>query len=344
MTEEYMSDSITYEIHIDQENNRRKQFVTDESVYISNYKLYSVFSIGEYRLGFNSDYNSTTILSKIENNNYNSLSSKSKELVLYEDNITTTTKYNKINTITIISDLNKSQNDKIAKMSNRISDRFSTEGQNLIIYILPETNSKWTGYIEDRYSNQKIIWVKNIGNDFSSNRILYHETVHSHQIFRNSENMEWFIEGSATYISSFESVKDHNYKKLDSIIYQEWYTDKEGDDKIKLRDTDTWKQDVEYHRSEHVTYLIDASLRHHTNGSVTIYDIMNWMNKEQYVTYSKFRSKIVSHTDEEFGDRLDYYVNSHNGIDVEKQKKQITGSGEIELKVSESETRDYGLF
>jgi hypothetical protein len=207
------------------------------------------------------------------------------------------------------------------------------------IFIHPRDSYRYTGGSISRNSPHVSLWVSDSTVDNQYSTTVTHEIIHSIQKHYTSDNMEWWIEGSAQYIGGLAEYESQGYQNekyiRDSVLESNWEDSRsatvEGGESLKLKfqnntlsDPETWNGDVDYRRGARISYLIDVRLRSSSNADILT--VFNWMNNQnEEIDYKHFRSKIVNLTDEDFASRLDRYVFKSETIDVQEEASEILG-------------------
>lgn len=310
---------LLYKIQLNESVDDRSQFITEENAFLKNFRLLN-------------DRSETVNLKISDNSNYKSVYSTENSLILYHEDKSRITNKSNGNKISVTSDLNKNEVRDIINSSMIMSEKFNNN-QTIDFYIVEDNPTRWGGYAYDTRDSVQISWVSDSYGEFSSEDTIMHETIHAHQSFDRSDNMDWIFEGSAEYMATLTYIEsnapNNNQVYTEDFYNNNWYNNYTSNNTIsdlKLSDPSTWKQDIEYNRGEHTVYLIDYSLRYHTKCSYNIFDLINWLNDEENINYSKFRSKLLSKTDQEFVNQLDTYVGSTGEIDIYKEKQKISGN------------------
>lgn len=313
ITDNLYSDTLRYKIKLNKSEDRR-QFITDENVFLKNYKI-------------RNDDNLDTNIVRSNNLRYKSVYTTENTLILYLNNVTRTTKVQNRNKISVVSRFNESQDEEIINSGIRMSNKFNNK-QSIYVYIIDDNPTRWGGYAYSIDDSVQTVWVSDAFGDFSSEKVLMHEVIHAHQDFNRFKNMEWIFEGSAEYVSTLTYLNKFDKKYTYDFQNRDWYNNISSDESIhniSLRQKSSWTQGIEYSRGEHVLHLIDYSLRYHTDCQYNIYDTMIWLNKKENINYNIFRQKIKSKTDRTFVNKLDDYLGKRGEIDLVDEKKEIAG-------------------
>lgn len=239
---------------------------------------------------------------------------------------------NEVNISGIVKRFNMVQNSDL--------ERINKNNQDVDIFIHPRDTYRYTGGSLFRTSSDVTLWVseETVNDQYSTT--VSHEIIHSVQKHTTSHNMQWWIEGSAQYISGLLEYEAQGYKNekyiRETTLESDWHNTQQatvGDtselkpkfDNNTLSDPDTWNGDVDYRRGARILYLIDVKIR--STSDENILTLFNWMNRhEGKVTYQEFRSKIVNLTDESFAKKIDAYVHQNQIINVENEMSDILGS------------------
>lgn len=338
LTNDKKSHTIRYMIKEDKDKSMKFHFVNERSVYIHDYQIKTgyEYNILEYNINFGGDIQYSSInMSNEVSREYESMYENKEGFILYEKETAKVsfTDKNRTNNLIYPSDLTLNTNG-IINTYKQTSRKFDNK-QNTTIYIVNDPDTLSKGFVPQRMIKDEVIVIENRNNPFEVEKTVSHEVIHINQEFKTSDDLDWFIEGSAEYSSSLVYSNNNFFQKLDTEFNENWYNSDIGKydsvNKIMLSEPNTWDQYPQYNRGEHVVYLIDISLRHHTDNEITIFDIMNDMNKKDKVTYEEFRDNIVKHTDEEFGNRLDSYVGKRDKIRIQEEKYAITDGENVNI-------------
>lgn len=315
------ADSITYRFELSDPYNSNS-FVSKNVVFLNRYD----FDIIDRNYKFSSD---NIVLG--DSVNYRGLYIYEDNMVIYKEPTSITNRNLSTHNFTIVSE--KSHNDsQDIYAATEVSNMFSEvdEVENTVLFILDPDGIRSGGYATGHLDNKQTVWVAH-SSFYDRYHTLMHEVVHSYQDFESTSNLRWFREGNAQYIATLGVSNKVDWFNASEVEFNErWYesisldSEENHTNLPKLSEPETWDGYVEYNRGEHVNYLIDLSLRYHTNGQIDIIDLVRWMNNEGTVTYYEFRSYIVNKTDEQFGNRLDNYTKETEPIDISDEKYNIT--------------------
>lgn len=308
--------TVEYSMTIATDDDRRRQFITDESVFIKEYKI----TYGE------EEQDAPVEISEDVKSEYSSVNSSESELVMFANQSSSHDDTRGNTTIKIVSPYSTNKEKIALDAAFTMSNKFEDEGDLIVIYLIPDEDTRWAGYAFGTGDDVQHIWVS-ADNVSKARDTVIHEVVHAHQEYDATDNLEWFDEGSAERIEAITYTKEYTEYNRSVPRSGDWFDESESQyesvEEIELSEPRTWEQDVEYVRGNKVAYLIDISLKHHTNGEYTLIDLVDWMNQKEDVTYREFKMKIVLHTDEEFGERLDSYMGSREVIDVDDERFEI---------------------
>lgn len=331
LTSDKKSDTIRYMIREDEDKSMKFHFIDKRSLYLHYYQIETgyKYTILGYNINFGGDvqYSSINMSDEISRE-YESMYEHKGGFIMYEENTSKVSFTNKNRTNNLIYPNDLTVNTiGIINTYKQTSRNFDNE-QNTTIYIVDDPDTLLRGFVPQRMISDEVIVIEYRDNPFEVEKTVSHEVIHINQEYKTSDDLDWFIEGSAEYSSSLVYSNNNFFQVLHTEFNEDWYNSDTGKydsvNEIMLSKHNTWDQYPQYNRGEHVVYLIDVSLRHHTDNEITIFDIMNDMNKKDKITYEEFRDKIVRHTDEEFGTRLDSYVGKRDKIRIQEEKYAIT--------------------
>lgn len=308
--------TVEYSIGIAIDDSIRRQFITDESVFIKGYEI----------IYGGVEQNAPIEISREAKSEYLSINSSESELVMFDNRSTSLSDTRENTTIKIVSPYSTNKDKTALDTAFTMSKRFEDGDDLIVIYLIPYEDTRWGGYAFGTGDDVQHIWVS-ADNVSNARDTVIHEIVHAHQEYDETDDLQWFYEGSAERIESIIYTKE--YTEYDRTVprSENWFDESDSQYEsvkgIKLSEPRTWEQDVEYARGNKVAYLIDISLKRHTGGEYTLIDLIDWMNQRKDVTYYEFKMKIVSHTDKEFGERIDSYMGSREVIDVDDERQEI---------------------
>lgn len=234
--------------------------------------------------------------------------------------------------------VDKTEMKKMMKSISKLETELQDSNGSIYVNILEYSRS---GGATMTYKDETVIWISKWDYRVGKQSTSQHEWVHAKENAEFGSNMTWANEALAEYIGiytnaqtvgNYDAAVDNNIDTDD-----EWYgypsrTTDSGKLKseylhMELSNESTWEGNINYYRGAKVFFLIDTAFENHSNNGYTVIDLINWMNdQEGTITYDKFRQKIVSETDEQFGERLDQYVHSESPIDVKEEYGEITGN------------------
>jgi hypothetical protein len=327
--------TVEYSMTIDTDDDRRRQFITDESVFIKGYKITYV----------EEEQYAPVEISEDVKSEYSSINSSESELVMFTNQSSSQNDTRGNTKIKIVSPYSTDK-DKIAlDAAFTVSSKFEDEGDLIVIYLIPDEDTRWAGYAFGTGDDVQHIWVS-ADNVSKARDTVMHEVVHAHQEYDATDNIKWFYEGSAERIEGITHTKEYTEYNKTVPRSKNWFDESESRyesvEEIELSDPSTWEQDVEYVRGNKVAYLIDISLKHHTDGEYTLINLIDWMNQREHVTYHEFKMKILLHTDEEFVGRLDSYMGSREVIDVDDERQEIYSENTNSTSVPDKWSPDKG--
>lgn len=185
------------------------------------------------------------------------------------------------------------------------------------LFILSSTPTYYDGGAFDRDLEHSVIWSDEFAVSEEVHTILGHELFHSSQIYYVGDKMEWWIEGSANYVGGMiENVSYNNITRTDilssSFEKSSWdYHDSENQTS-KLINPKSWEMGFDYIQGARFVHIIDRHIRKNTDKNVL--DLHYWMQSENRVNYSDFKSKVREWTSDEFADEINNYVTKSKPI------------------------------
>lgn len=214
--------------------------------------------------------------------------------------------------------------------------QFKSTG-NLDIIITGNHGMYYNGIIHNREKENASIIIKKAYLNKSSYGVeestLQHELAHSVQRHRVSNDMKWWIEGSANYIGgllSYETNPDYSRSDFrnDALRLDEVENNVGVTDSTIIADQNTMDQGYNYILGSRLVYLIDYELR--SNSNKDIINVVKWMNsQDERITYKMFRDYITEHTGDQFGRDLDQIVHETDTIMNEEFLKSYYKKDEI---------------
>lgn len=317
--------TVTYEIHVNPDGGRSAEIATNEIIFLAGYQL-------QY---FDQNLDSSVTIA--DHTTYEQVHSTDDDngVFIYKNS---TKRY--VNTksnldVTVISHLpNNDISADVVDTVHRMDNKFENPDESVTVYIVPETDNGYIGYAFNTKQSAQYFWVEqDDGSHFGAKETVYHETVHVNQEVELSSDIKWINEGAAEYLGR-KATSTGKGVSIFFFFYDDWYEPQMDEETnimdIRLQDPTTWEQSAEYERGSRVAHIIDVALHYHTDGDMELYDAIDWMNNKETVTYSDFRSYIVSHTDASFGEQLDGYLGSTYYINVDEETEEITGNEDYE--------------
>ena len=138
-------------------------------------------------------------------------------------------------------------------------------------------------YPDDRgYVTIEAFW------DGDAHSVWIHEYVHARQDFRTADDMEWFREASARYLSyRFMEEQYEGVTEADVRTELSFGSEYEG---VVLSNRTTWEGTVaNYHAGARLLAAVDAEIRDESGGERTLVDVFRAMNVEsEPVTVERF--------------------------------------------------------
>lgn len=338
LTEDKKTQTVRYMIEENVDQSMRYHFINDRSVYINDYQIETgnEFNILNYNINIGGNIQNAPVrMSDKVSTEYQSLYENKNRFIMYkkETQEVSFKTQNHASSLIYPNDLDV-DTEGIITTYEQTSNKFNNN-QSTTIYIVDDTDTISVGFVPDRGVDDEVTIIDYQKNQFEIQKTVSHEVIHMNQEFKTSDNLDWLIEGSAEYTSNLIYSNNNFFQKLDTEFNENWYNSDIGEyesvNRIMLSEPNTWDQYPQYNRGEHVVYLIDVSLRYHTDNKVTIFDIINDMNKKDKVTYKEFRNEIVRHTDEEFGKRLDSYIGKRDKIRIQQEKYKITNGESVPI-------------
>ncbi|WP_144050351.1 M61 metallopeptidase family protein [Halorubrum persicum] len=142
----------------------------------------------------------------------------------------------------------------------------------------------------------------------------YHEYTHTRQAWVDGDSqliigddVEWLTEGSADYYGGYLAWQIGG---ADTEAFRQYITTDQFETAV-LQDLDDESfEQKNYFKGRRVLAALDIRLRQHTDGEVTLIDVLyqlNTLSKDE-IRYNDFREEIVKETNESTGNWLDTYV------------------------------------
>lgn len=190
------------------------------------------------------------------------------------------------------------------------------------------------GQTWDRLNSDVYVWGNEDAFINPDETLVAHEFIHTYQKHRVADDMEWWIEGSASYFGGMYTLSStddpHEEYISDQTFSNRWYEHREFRNQsysnMTANNPESWEYSFEYTRPPRIVFLIDVAIREHTDGEKTVIDVFHWMNQQNGpIRYAAFRSYIVSQTDQEFGERLDGYMTTTEEINYKQEAEEISG-------------------
>lgn len=190
--------------------------------------------------------------------------------------------------------------------------------RDMTVFVLPGDGTGFSGVRGQTLyagpaSEHATVWVDSAAplTEGESN-VWMHEYVHTRQCFSVDEDMQWFVEGSASYydtrLAHQTDLADGAPPRFDSTFH--------GGSGTLSNPADWSSEQTPYGRGAEAAFYLDYQLRNH--GDRTLDDAVRWMNDHNSrVTYDAFRAQIVAWTDEDVGEWMDTHIAGDEPIETE---------------------------
>jgi hypothetical protein len=184
------------------------------------------------------------------------------------------------------------------------------------------------GFIVGRGTKNPIIFMKP---DYMvrDEEVMGHEWAHSFQNFGTSDETGWWIEGSAEYLGSLieTEARTPESEAINEAFNFGWNQRAMDENmsnyrKLRLNEPDSWEY-ADYNRGSRVAYLVDISIRYHTDGQRNILDLIRKMNKESNIDEQFVEETLSNMTSENFVSRYNRLVSQNSTVEVEKELQDM---------------------
>lgn len=184
--------------------------------------------------------------------------------------------------------------------------------------IINSNKSKSVVYLEEKYIQ-------------SNYNLVGHEWVHTYQNFRAKSNFKWWTEGSAEYIGA---VITNDSGSSEPMVRSQAFNNGINlfkSNNAKMSHPETWENGIQYTKGAKIAYLVDLSLRHHSDDK-NILDLIKNMNERDKVSHKDSKNMIRKMTDREFAKRYSRIVKEESPVKLKEELDEMDVSNtEVKL-------------
>lgn len=171
----------------------------------------------------------------------------------------------------------------------------STERQNTKMVIVPDTYSGPFGFgLNDTFL---------IRGDAVWDGLMTHEYLHTRQAFETGPEMRWFVEGSAFY---YMALIPHYRGTMEWDEFSRRTSPFEPFEPVVLTENQTYT--AAQARGPPVLAALDRRIRVATHNERTLEDVYRRLNRQERLTYERFRETVTDVAGPALADWLDRYV------------------------------------
>lgn len=211
----------------------------------------------------------------------------------------------------------------LSHVSSLFSPQSSPPVSSVTLFVVPgDTTNGLRGGASHGGSNPTL-WVTPAALSPDST-VLAHELTHAAQTYSTGPRLDWWIEGSASYLGGLIETQAHSSVPTAEFATQmfrptdwQYCSLQPANRTAQLSTPGSWTHYFQYFQGARLTAIIDDTLRSHTNGSRTVFSLHQWMQTHDTVTYPQFRTQLAQWTSQDFASQLDQYLTQSRPIDID---------------------------